>query len=151
MRHTVTRRDELIRAIFENMEVTKRGMHAQLHAINKLLPIPRAQLELLVSIEHMQPVSFKDLAKQLYLTPGAVSQLAEGLEQQGYIARKADPNDRRVQCLETTKRGDKLLQDVSKKRRAIFEAVLKELTDEELEIWLRVQQTLVKQFQQSIK
>jgi DNA-binding MarR family transcriptional regulator len=150
MKHSLSHRDELIRTLFDGMDATKRGMYAQLQAVNRTLPIPRSQLELLIAIRHTQPISFKELAKQLYLTPGAISQLAEGLEQQAFIIRRADPNDRRIQCLEVSKKGDKLLQTVSKRRRSIMEAVVQELTDEELEIWVRVQQKLIKQFQAEI-
>ena len=147
MKNTPSHRDELIRMLFETMDVAKRSMWAQMQAASKALPIPRAQIELLHAIRHTQPVSFKELAKQLQLTPGAISQLADGLEQQGFIERKADPNDRRIQCLLVTKSGDKILQDVAKKRRAIFEAVANELSDEELEVWVKVQQSIIKQFQ----
>jgi MarR family multiple antibiotic resistance transcriptional regulator len=150
MKTPLTHRDKLIQTLFENMDTTKRGMYAQLNALNRTLPIPRSQLELLMAIRHTQPVSFKDLAKQLYLTPGAISQLAEGLEQQNMIERQVAPGDRRIQCLVTTSKGDKLLQDVEKKRRTILEAVLQELTDDELEVWLKIQKKLIKQFQAEI-
>jgi DNA-binding MarR family transcriptional regulator len=140
-------RDELIRTLFDSMDTTKRGIYAQMQALHRSLPIPRSQLELLTAIKHAQPVSFKDLAAQLYLSPGAISQLAEGLEQQELIQRQSDPKDRRIHCLEITKKGEKLLQSIAKRRRSIMEAVAAELTDEELKLWLRIQQKLLKKFQ----
>jgi DNA-binding MarR family transcriptional regulator len=143
-------RTELIRTLFDTMDTMKRGMYAQMQAINRTLPIPRPQLELLTTIRHTQPISFKDLAKQLYLTPGAISQQAEGLEQQALIIRRIDAKDRRIQCLEVTPKGLELLEDVEKRRRSILEKVLHELSDEELEIWVRVHRKLIKQFQSEI-
>jgi len=148
--NTPTRRAELIRTLFETMDATKRGMYAQMQAINRTLPIPRPQLELLTTIRHTQPISFKALAKQLYLTPGAISQQAEGLEQQELIVRRIDPKDRRIQFLEVTPKGLELLADIEKRRRSILEKVLVELSDDELEIWVRIQQKLIKQFQAEI-
>jgi DNA-binding MarR family transcriptional regulator len=147
---TTPHREALIRNLFETMDTTKRGMYAQLQAVNRLLPIPRSQLELLMAIQHMQPVSFKELAKYLYLTPGAISQLAEGLEQQELIGRKIDPKDRRVQCLEVSKKGNKLLQDVARHRRTVMEKALQDLSDDELEMWVGIQQKLIKQFQAEV-
>src|SRR6185369_16321340 len=93
------RRDILIQSLFESMSALKRGMAGQWHLMNQGCPISRSQLELLFTIRHAQPVSFKHLAQQLYLTPGAISQLAEGLEQHELISRQSDDRDRRIQCL----------------------------------------------------
>jgi DNA-binding MarR family transcriptional regulator len=147
MKNPSLSRQERVQNLLDSLSLLKRGMYAHLQATNKLMPIPRAQLELLAAVQQTQPISSKELARQLYLTPGAVSQLAESLEHQELISRKADPNDRRIQCLSTTRKGEKLLRDVDKRRRANIEAVLAGLTDEELEVWCRVQQKLLAQFQ----
>jgi DNA-binding MarR family transcriptional regulator len=144
------KRNKLVRDLFENIGIMKRGMYSHLQAANSMLPISRSQLEVLVAIHHNQLVNFKELARQLYLTPGAVSQLAEVLEQEGYISRQIDAKDRRIQCLQISKKGAKLLQDVDKRRRKIIQAVLEDLTDEELELWVRVQKKLVTQFQSEV-
>jgi DNA-binding MarR family transcriptional regulator len=136
-------RDERIRRILENMNTVKRSMFSQLHARQGGLPIPRAQMELLMAIRHMQPVSFKALAQHLYLSPGAVSQQAEILEQQGYISRQSDSADRRIQCLTATETGDALIHKALRYRRRIMEQIMQDLTDEELEVWDRIQQRLI--------
>lgn len=141
------KREQLIRNLFENIGLIKRSMYSQLEASHGSLPIPMSQLELLVTIQHRQPVSFKDLARHLYLTPGAISQVAEALEQEGYVTRENDPKDRRVQCLRISKKGAKLLADTTKRRQAILKDALEDLTNEELELWLRVQTKLMKRFQ----
>lgn len=142
-----THRDELIERLFATMEKTKRGMHAHMHAINRMVPIPRAQLELLTVIRYGQPISSRELARQLYMTPGAVSQLVDGLAEQELIVRRIDAKDRRVQCLEVSKKGDAVLESVEKQRREIMQSVVQELTDQELEVWVTVQQKLIERFQ----
>lgn len=145
---TSSHRTELIERLFASMDQTKRVMHGQLHAaIGRLAPIPRAQLELLTFIHYSQPVSAKDIAKQLYMTPGAVSQLAEGLAEQHLILRRIDEKDRRIQWLEVSAKGAALLQDVDARRRDIMQTVFQELTDEELEVWITIQQKLIERFQ----
>jgi len=147
MKSHPTPRQALVEQLFESMNTLKRGMYSQLHVINRDLPISRSQIELLMAIRHAQPVSFKELAKQLCLTPGAISQLAEGLEQLELIERKTSIADRRLQYLETSKKGATLLQDVEKRRRKLLETVMQDLSDEELELWLRIQQKMINQFQ----
>jgi DNA-binding MarR family transcriptional regulator len=142
-----TNRDILIQNLFENMNAMKRGMSSHVQIMNRDCPIPRSQLELLFAIRQAEPVNFKHLAQQLYLTPGAISQLAEGLEQHDLIGRQVDADDRRIQCLHVSKKGIALLHDVEKRRRDTMEAVIEELSDEELELWLRIQEKMIRQFQ----
>ncbi|HSX42793.1 MAG TPA: MarR family transcriptional regulator [Candidatus Saccharimonadales bacterium] len=144
-------RTELIERLFASMDQTKRVMHAQLHAIlGRMVPISRAQLELLTLIHYARSIRAKDIARQLYMTPGAVSQLAEGLAEQGLIIRRTDEKDRRIQWLEVTQKGESLLQDVEMRRREIMQPIFQELTDEELEVWIIIQQKLVEQFQSAL-
>ena len=140
-------RNTLIQTLYENMSTLKRGMHSQLQAADLSTPISRSQLELLFTIRLTQPVSSKLLAQKLCLTPGAVSQLAESLEGQALITRRADEHDRRIQCLEVSQKGVRLLQEVEARRRSAMEAITADLTDSELEIWLRVQQKMITHFQ----
>jgi DNA-binding MarR family transcriptional regulator len=141
-----TPRQQLIQDLLASMNTVRRGMYTHLQAANHLLPIPRAQLELLIIIKYSQPVSFKELAKQLYVTPGAISQLAEGLEQAKLIQRRVDPSDRRIQCLEVTKKGDALLHTIEKRRQRIMESVMQDLSNEELELWVRIHKKILQQF-----
>lgn len=138
-------REEIIRRIFEHSEAMKRGMYGHMQAYFHNLPITRSQVEVLSAIAYLQPVSSKKIAQRLYLTPGAVSQSVETLDSQDYLVREADPTDRRVQYLRLSKKGDKLLQDIEKRRRDMMEQVLQNLTLEELMVWLKVQTKLGEQ------
>jgi len=140
-------RNTLIQTLYENMSTLKRGMHGHFQAASLRVPISRSQLELLFTIRQAQPVSSKLLSQKLCLTPGAVSQLAEGLELHELITRRADERDRRIQCLEVSPQGTALLQEVETRRRSAMEAIIADLTNEELEIWLRVQQKMLNHFQ----
>jgi DNA-binding MarR family transcriptional regulator len=140
-------RQDLMNNLFENMDALSRGIAGHLQVLYKDCPIPRSQLELLFAIQYHEPVSFKHLAQQLYLTPSAISQLAEALEQHELITRTADAGDRRIQCLSVTSKGEQLLQQVKKHRQSLMGAIMESLTDEELAAWLRVQQKLLHHFQ----
>jgi len=129
------------------MSAVKRSIAARGHFISEDCPIPHGQLEVFFRIYHEQPISFKQLAQKLHLTPGAVSQLVEGLEQHNLITRKSDPKDRRVQCLEVSPKGIELIKRVESHRQKMMEGVMAGLSDHELEVWLRIQQKLVEQLE----
>lgn len=140
-------REDIIRRIVEHSEAMKRGMYSHMQAYFRNLPITRSQLEALAAISHLQPVSSKELASQLYLTPGAVSQSVEALDGRSYLVREADPNDRRIQYLRLSKKGERLLQDIEKRRRNMLEQAMQDLSLKELAVWLKVQTKLSAQFQ----
>ncbi len=140
-------RAELIQSIFESMSAVKRSIAARQHFIGMDCPIPHGQLELFFRIYHEQPISFKQLAQQLHLTPGAISQLVEGLEQHNLVTRRSDPKDRRVQCLEVSPEGVALIKRVENHRQKMMEGVMAGLSDHELEVWLRIQQKLLEQLE----
>ena len=109
-------------------------------------PISGAQLELLFTIRGNQPTSSKQLATMLHLTPGAVSQLLDSLLQHNLVTRQTSEQDRRVQYLSLSEKGEQLLHNFEKARRKIMEAIIADLSDEELEVWLRVQQKMIAYF-----
>jgi len=138
----MSRRDELITSIFEAMNATKRSMHGRLHALIGDSPISRSQLELLFVLKQLQPVTSKKLADHMQLTPGAVSQLVEGLADEAFVSRETDPSDRRLQILRLSKSGMQELQRIEKNRHELFKHVLDDLTDDELALLLRINQKI---------
>jgi DNA-binding MarR family transcriptional regulator len=73
--------------------------------------------------------------------------LAEGLETAGLIQRETDQADRRIVSLSVTRKGAALLQDIEKHRRKLMEAMMEDLSDDELELWLRLQEKMIARFQ----
>lgn len=145
------KREQLVSTVFDNMTTFKRGLHGSMELFIKGLPVSRAQLELLFTIQHLEPVSSKQLADHLQLTPGAVSQLLDGLTDQGFVERHVTPNDRRVQRLKLSLNGAKLLAGIEKGRRKYMERVMQHLSDQELAVWVRIQQKLIDELQKSNK
>lgn len=132
-------RKELIKKLFDNSEAVKRGMYNYAHGHFRNAPLARAPLEVLFAIKYMQPASSKAIASRLSLTPGAVSQSVDTLDQEGYVMRTADKSDRRIQHLALSKKGEKLLAEMGKRRYRMMEEITQDLTLEELNVWLTVQ------------
>jgi DNA-binding MarR family transcriptional regulator len=140
------KRDQLIEALFDNMNSVKRGFYWRMHNLARGFEISGTQLELLFTIRHNQPVSTKQLAGLLHMTPGAVSQLTDSIEQQSLIERHTSDQDRRVQFLRVSEKGEQFLRSFEQSRRKVMEAIIKDLSDTELEVWLRVQQKMIAHF-----
>jgi DNA-binding MarR family transcriptional regulator len=52
--------------------------------------------------QHQGPISAGDLARELRVSPGAVTTIVDRLERAGYARRVPDPEDRRRVLIETT-------------------------------------------------
>lgn len=142
----MNKREELTNQLMETMQAMKRGMHAYQQAHAQDYPLSHAQAELLFTIRHSQPVSAKDLAKKLNMTPGAISQFVEGIEQQGFLERRTSETDRRVQYLHISAKGEELIKRFEQQRHQMMKTIIHDLTDEELEVWLRFQQKMIAYF-----
>jgi DNA-binding MarR family transcriptional regulator len=56
-----------------------------------------------------RPLGPHELAEQLFVSPGAVTQLVDLLEKQGRIQRRPHPNDRRMSLVALTAAGRRVL------------------------------------------
>ena len=73
-------------------------------------PITPSQLSALVSVERDGPVTLGELAALESVQPPTMTRIVAALEEQGLVAREADPADRRVSRLDITAAGRKLLE-----------------------------------------
>ena len=66
------------------------------------------QFRALVMIRRWGPQTGRELAGRLHVTPGTLVPLIDRLEEQGYLRRVPDLDDRRLTWLELTSKGDRL-------------------------------------------
>ena len=140
-------RKQAIDELFDTMDIAKRNLRGRMLSITSGKNISHAQLEVLFSIRASEPINPTELASRLSMTPGAISQLIDVLEDQRLITRQTDPEDRRRQVLAMSQRGMRLLKSIETRRRTVMENVIQGLTDEELELWLRIQKKIINEFQ----
>jgi DNA-binding MarR family transcriptional regulator len=141
------KREQLIDAIFETMQQLHRTSTTRLHTLMGKHDISLTQMELLLIIKHRQPISVKDLAAQMRLTPGAVTQLLEGLAARNYIGREPAEFDRRITMVSLTPSGADKLRSLWEQRKATLRQIMNTLDDEELTIMLRVQGKMLRHFE----
>ena len=68
------------------------------------------QFRALVMIRRWGPQTGRELARRLHVTPGTLVPLIDRLEDQGYLRRVPDKEDRRLTWLELTPKADRLFQ-----------------------------------------
>lgn len=86
--------------------------------------ITPAQSRALRAIASSEPVRLSVLASSLRITPRSATEVADALEEHGWIARSADPTDRRATTLALTAAGRLLLRRIEDVRGHAAERVL---------------------------
>jgi DNA-binding MarR family transcriptional regulator len=72
-----------------------------------------------------------DLAEEVGLTSGATTLALNRLEEEGWIVRTRDTQDRRVVWVDLSETGKKWMKKIWRRRQAFWEAILDCLTEEE--------------------
>jgi DNA-binding MarR family transcriptional regulator len=140
------KRKELLQEIVSVQLEAKHAMFSHFQRAFADTGLSPAPLHLLMTMMRCGRVSTKDLASKLHLTPGAVSQLVDGLEQSGFITREQDEHDRRVTHLSLSDVGKQKMLGLQKKRDYIFAEAMSTLSDDELEIFLKGQRKMLAYF-----
>jgi len=137
------KREELIEAIFADMQQLHRSGVARFHALMGEVNISPSQMELLMIVKHQQPISVKEIAAHMHLTPGAVTQLMEGLVSIGYLERHPDERDRRVTNVSLGSESIKKLKALWEKRKTVLTNIMQGLETEELATMHKVMQIML--------
>jgi DNA-binding MarR family transcriptional regulator len=95
------------------------------------LNLTMAQIHVLHAIRRGGRVSGRQLAAELGVSPAAVVPVCDRLEQQGYVERARDLDDRRIQWLRLTPSGLELVDGFGAAGRARVTAALHRLSEED--------------------
>lgn len=140
-------REGLIEVVFSNLQKLHRCGSANFHTLLGQQDISPSQMELLIAVKRSQPVSVKAIAEQMRLTPGAVTQLMEGLVAKRYIERQPDAHDHRITNVRLAEDGAQQLEQLWTRRTAMLRDIVKTLDTDELTIMLRVQEKMLHYFE----
>jgi DNA-binding MarR family transcriptional regulator len=91
---------------------------------------PHQARALKVVCEHDR-VRLSDLAEILHIAPRSATEVADGLEERGLIARTPDPGDRRAVLLRATEEGRRMRSEVDRARTADSEELFARLSPDE--------------------
>jgi DNA-binding MarR family transcriptional regulator len=99
--------DRLARTLAALTRSTRREVH---------LPLGASTLSALVTVAEQGPIRLGELARHEGITPATLSRVVTVLDDEGYVARTTDENDRRSAWLEITPAGRRLLAGVRRDR-----------------------------------
>ncbi len=85
----------------------------------------------LAAIERHGSMTLGELAAHEHVQPPSITAVVTRLEEQGLVARRPDPNDRRVARVEATRDGHKLVARSRSRKDAELDRRLRALTDDE--------------------
>ena len=86
-----------------------------------------------------------DLSNKMYLACSTTTDLVDRMEKNQLVIRVKDSQDRRVVRIHLLEEGERIIQEVIKKRQIYLQEVLKNFTDEEIQL---LQSNLVKLHQE---
>src|SRR6266545_777708 len=90
--------------------------------------ISPTQAAALATIERRGPLALGELAETERVQPPTITAAVDRLETQGLVARRRDPDDRRVARVEVTRAGRKLLEQTRARTSAYLERRIDELS-----------------------
>jgi DNA-binding MarR family transcriptional regulator len=90
-----------------------------------------------------------DMADALYVTPGAMTGMADKLIEMGLVRRVRAENDRRIWYLQLTDRGNERFDSVQKKQSNIIETLFQGVPAEDIAHVRRIFQTILQNIKDS--
>ncbi|MDB5182526.1 MAG: transcriptional regulator MarR family [Candidatus Saccharibacteria bacterium] len=100
--------------------------------------VPPAQGQLLFLISKHKSLTVKEIAAELRISSGAVTQLVDGLATFGLVKREQDTQDRRIVHILLSKKGTEQVEQVRHNYLASFESTMGTLDDTELKTFLGI-------------
>lgn len=101
------------------------------------------QRVLAIVFAHPEGVMLKDVAAELGLTPGAVSQTIDVLVRDGILTRTVSPQDRRAVIIEPTEECRNLHRETNEVFERVMESVLRKATPDERESFVKILKMMV--------
>lgn len=125
-------RDELIQAVFTSADLVQRRWKDYILENLSLDDLSLTQLTALFSIGERGVMTSSALAQQLMVTPGAVTQIVDGLQSAGYVRRDQDAGDRRVVNVTLTALGAEQIDRLNVVRKEGVVRIFADVSDDEL-------------------
>jgi DNA-binding MarR family transcriptional regulator len=114
------------------------ALSADMMEVFSRLNVTLPQLRVLYLIRKEERVSGRQLARELNVSPGAVVQLCDRLQEQGYVERVPDTDDRRVTWFQLTPSARALFEEVVAIRRSRLAPVLGRLSASDVDSLSRI-------------
>lgn len=144
----MSHRSQTLQDIFEAITAMKRSLHGYYQQAYERLGLFPTQSQLLLTLDQRAPISHKELARQMHLTPGAITQLLEALEETGLVTRQPDEHDRRIAYVALSRTGRRKIAAIKQVHAELLKETLSSLDDAELEFYRAIQQKILASLEQ---
>lgn len=121
--------DKNISSLINLFFMTNRSLHKHMQRAKVVSTFSFLQFIAMKIVEDEGPISMKDVAHLLSITPASATSLVNGLVQMGVLERIADRNDRRIIRLRATAYGKKKLNETDYKAKRELKRIFLQLTD----------------------
>jgi MarR family transcriptional regulator, organic hydroperoxide resistance regulator len=125
--------DATLDAVERLLMRSARRMLFEVAADSPLWDLPVPQIRALHLIAHRKHCAMGDLAARLGVAMSTATQVADRLEQRGWVQRVDDPEDRRVVRLALTPQGRTVVEERRQHRRAKLREALAKMAEEKRE------------------
>jgi DNA-binding MarR family transcriptional regulator len=112
------------------LRLSSTRLHRALRRESGVLLSP-SQMSALAAIDTHGPITLGALADHEGVAPPSITKVIGVLEDDGYVTRTPDPNDRRVSFVATTAKGTELVAESRRRKTAWLTSRLRELTTDE--------------------
>ncbi len=111
--------------------MTNRSLHKHLQKAEVVSTFSFLQFITMKIVDDEGPISMKDVARLLSITPASATSLVNGLAQMGALERIADRNDRRIIRLRATAYGKKKLHEADYQAKRKLKRIFLQLTNKD--------------------
>lgn len=145
-------RSQIISQIFKEFTQVNFLMQKMMRSRNnKHKVVTMIQYQVLEFIKDNKQINVSDIADFLKISISSATQLIERLVKQNYLKRIVNQNDRRKVNIQITKEGNQYLIRLEKHINNKSKQVFKNISNEELEIFLEIKQKIAKNICSQIK
>jgi len=96
------------------------------------VPLTREQWSVMAVLWKTDGCTQQMLADATYRGRAGITRLIDNLEKEGYVERKADPNDRRSNLIFLTSKGKEIQEDVVSVLNETVSAITKDISDKDI-------------------
>ena len=93
--------------------------------------VTKQMKDILAILQMVGPMSQRELADHIHITPPSVNVAVQKLEKLGYIRKEQDEKDQRMTRIHLTERGEKILGNMHEILRSTEDTLLKNMSTEE--------------------
>lgn len=122
--------EKLLQQIYYSTNLIDREQH-RLQARPNEISISRSQGHLLRELSENDGLTQKELSAQLQIRPASLGELVKKLEQNGYVQRCVNENDKRISNVYMTEEGRKIVSEVEQARKMMVDSIFSSLSEEE--------------------